>query len=383
MPQRLKIKFRKKRNSDSEYLVINGTVDRKSRVYTYKAEKRTLYIYSNKTWDQLTSVQISDLSEHFHSLHRPYDAGWEGWDRLDISFQSDRESKPSIVFQLQPDTDVWARPYTLVEYCDSFQAVIKREKSRGIAYEQPDELLSNGFGIRCRIRSMNSVASEEIARCEGCLQSIRDKVEETLLEKSRNTAITRFFSFPPEIKTSCEQYLLYFIQFLEDLGIKAKAELREDARKVLFSITPSDGPGALESIRQALEIYLRLPGMPNFGNVAGHYPNVAVRQLHANILHLESQLLLAKASSDAKDAVIEALQLTNYQYKQAISSQEKPADKQEALVGDTIHVTKLEGKGFVVDLPLILKRLKRVLGVGIAPPPATETKKIADEGPKE
>jgi hypothetical protein len=92
--------------------------------------------------------------------------------------------------------------------------------------------------------------------------------------------------------------------------------------------------------------------------------DVAVHQLHANILHLQSQLMLAKATLLAKDVAIENLQLTNYQYRQLLSSSEKPKPETEALVGDTLHVTTIEGKGIRIDLPLILKRLKRALFAG-------------------
>jgi hypothetical protein len=146
------------------------------------------------------------------------------------------------------------------------------------------------------------------------------------------------------------------VQFLEDLGVKADAEIKEDAQKVLFSVTPKDGVTALEKIRQALAIYIKLPGMPDFGASASQHPDLAVQQLHANILHLQSQLTLAKASLQAQNATIEALQLSNYQYRQLLSSEEKPKQKTEPLIGDTVHVTE-------IDLPLILNRLKRVFGI--------------------
>jgi len=114
----------------------------------------------------------------------------------------------------------------------------------------------------------------------------------------------RGLNFPPAVRTACEQYLLYFVQFLEDLGIKASAELKEDAQRVLFSVTPANGASALEQIRQALEIYLGLPAMPDFSSAEGQYQNLAVQQLHANILHLQSQLTLARATLQAKDATI-------------------------------------------------------------------------------
>lgn len=104
--------------------------------------------------------------------------------------------------------------------------------------------------------------------------------------------------------------------------------------------------------------------MPGFSASASQYPNLAVQQFHANILHLQSQLTLARASLQAQEATIESLQLSNYQYRQLLSSEAKPKPKTEPLIGDTIHVTEIEGKGVKIDLPVILNRLKRVFGVG-------------------
>jgi hypothetical protein len=178
---------------------------------------------------------------------------------------------------------------------------------------------------------------------------------------SRRNSVTTFLKFPPVVKTACEQYLLYFVQFLADLVVKAEAEIKESAHKVLFSVTPQDGQSALEKVRDALEVYLQLPGARDFAESAVPYPDLAVTQLQSNILHLQSQLLLAKATLQAQDATIESRSLSNFQYRQLLSAEK--ATQSEALIGDTVHVTRIEGKGFRVDLPLILKRLKRVLGV--------------------
>jgi hypothetical protein len=179
------------------------------------------------------------------------------------------------------------------------------------------------------------------------------------------------------VKTACAQYLTYFIQFLEDLGVKADSEIKENAGRVLFSVTPKDGPSALGQIREALDAYLRLPRNPEFGSESAEFGGVAVSQLKANVFFLHSQLALAQAMIEAKDARIEALDLTVYQQRQLLTgvSVEKPAsssqdwDQDEPILGDTVHLTKYEGKIVKIDFPTILRRLKRSFGVA-------ESKKI-------
>jgi hypothetical protein len=72
------------------------------------------------------------------------------------------------------------------------------------------------------------------------------------------------FSVRPRGENGFEQYLLYFVQFLEDLGIHATADLQEQARGVLLTVTPQDGREALERIREALDVYLQIPRSPDF-----------------------------------------------------------------------------------------------------------------------
>src|SRR6185437_3359491 len=83
---------------------------------------------------------------------------------------------------------------------------------------------------------------------------------ELALKGIGKSSLVAWFDFPAPIKTACEQYLVYFVQFLEDLGIKANSEIKEDAGRVLFSITPVDGQSALGRIKEALEIYLETAG---------------------------------------------------------------------------------------------------------------------------
>ena len=118
-----------------------------------------------------------------------------------------------------------------------------------------------------------------------------------------------------------------------------------------------------------MEIYLDLPRNPEFNASSATHRDIAVAQLRANVLHLQSQLMLAEATIQVKDAVVQALNLTIYQQRQLLIERsgsdrgEKAADNDdEAILGDAIHVTTYEGKGFKVDLPGILRKLKRKFG---------------------
>jgi len=50
------------------------------------------------------------------------------------------------------------------------------------------------------------------------LREILDQAITACLERSKGKSLATYFSFPEEIKAACEQYLLYFGEFLRDVG---------------------------------------------------------------------------------------------------------------------------------------------------------------------
>lgn len=174
-----------------------------------------------------------------------------------------------------------------------------------------------------------------------------------------NDVVTTFFQFPPELKTACKQYLVYFAQFLLDIGIEADTEIREELHETLFKIIPKDKGESLERIKEALEIFLNMPGMPNMDAEIAKSGDIAAMQLQANIHHLKGQMMLMQAAMQMKDVTIETLQLSNYQLKEIVEKKESEKAKTEDIIPGIVAVTKLEGKGLSINLPEILRRLKR------------------------
>lgn len=146
-----------------------------------------------------------------------------------------------------------------------------------------------------------------------------DVVDRAMVADIEKRAVITYFEFPDEVSTACEQYLLYFVQFLKDLGIEAQASIKHHAHEVLFSVTPLDETQALDAIRAALDAYIQIPSNPEFATEARQQSDIAVQQLHAQVLHLQSQLMLSGAVLQASQATIQALQFTNYQLQQQLS----------------------------------------------------------------
>jgi hypothetical protein len=199
-----------------------------------------------------------------------------------------------------------------------------------------------------------------------------------LLDKILNKGITEmdnkhsidiystYFIFPEEFKISCKQYLIYFSQFLLDLGISVNTEIKDTAAGTFFSVIPKDKNEAIENIKALLSEYMDAPSIIEEDNlILTNIPdNFALSQFQANLFHLRSQLAFAntqielkQAIIEAKDATINSLKLTTYQFSEIIESQ-KPKDE-ESIIKGVVSVTKFEKAGFKINFAEIVRKLKR------------------------
>jgi hypothetical protein len=323
-----------------------------------ESEAKLLYPYTFK-----------EVGEYFDYLNLDGEIAW--WDypyNLYVSLH--KAENPSLSLSSLVEATGWAKPYSLSDYAQAIQAVFTRSKIQDIKIGLEDV---DGYTImvyfECQLASLNATISNEIDYRLAQIKSVHEEALNDLTVNLDKNSVVTLFRFPPTIKTTCQQYLLYFVQFLEDLGITANSEIKDDAGSILFSVTPTDGSSALGKIKDALEVYLDLPRNPEFNTAVGEFSNLAVSQLKANVFFLKSQIALAQAMLETKNATIEALNFTVFQQRQLLTEPilaknitEENKDS-EPIIGDTVHLTKYEGKFLKVDLPTILRRLKRSFGI--------------------
>jgi hypothetical protein len=92
-----------------------------------------------------------------------------------------------------------------------------------------------------------------------------NRIGQFLRQARRRDAENTFsvtFDFPREVSTACERYLMYFADFLTEIGIEATSDIKHQAGKVLFTVLPSNPDQALLGIKEALEIYLETAKYP-------------------------------------------------------------------------------------------------------------------------
>lgn len=355
-------------------LVIDGVADQTSRVNNLVGD-RWARIESTESAAKLCSMSCRELAAVFSVLELPLQVP-EGSCVKSASFvfTSRRQVFNWLDFNVEFDLANWASPWSIIELVDSMQQMA--EKSQRFVHGPLQVRYSNSgstalaqWSIHTGITDMNVLARDLLAAGLSETMQLIDETLRHLQESVSGDILLTTFHFPLEVSAACQQYLVYFVQFLKDLGIEATSDLKQEAARVLFSVKPSSGAEALEAVREALRAYLNLPNAPEFIAASEGNLNVAVAQLRANVLHLQSQLSLAQAITQAKDATIEALKLANFQLEQLKLTADTQArhgspewPDREPVIGEFVSVTKYEGKGFEIDLPKLFRQLKRKFG---------------------
>jgi hypothetical protein len=314
--------------------------------------------YKFEGLDILTCISVSSPSEKSHGT---------------LSFLSESE-RYTLSFSSSPNLTTWKRAYSYNEYCSELLRISKtiNDPDAELKLRQRLEWDNDCYAFEINfpiLRSSQLTLSSEIERSLKTVRLLHSEVEKSLSGRIHDGSVAAYFKFPADVQVACEQYLIYFIQFLQDLGISATSELKHEAGKVLFNVTPTDSYESLDKIRVALEIYLRLPSNPvSYTQGEG---DIDVQRLVATIYHLKSQLALSQAMLQAKDATIQAQQLTIHHQRRLVGGEviieslletntHSQDETKESLLGGVVSITKYKGKGFEVNLPKIFRCLKKM-----------------------
>jgi hypothetical protein len=357
-------------------LFIDGTVVEEVLIYGYGVDDRRFHVYTSADYatERLSAYSLSEISmKGVIDLRLKCSFDWlEVLSQLWIQM-NEKEGSYSILFMLNR-LSVWQREYSFAEYYEQLIQIIKESKEPNIITNDDKDsdidfssiLPTEFFVIKFSSCQVELRLSDEITRCSNILRNFHDQVEKALSPRAQSNSVVMSFDFPEEVRVPCEQYLLYFVQFLKDLGVEATAQLQHNAGQVLFAVTPTDKQTALDKIRTALEAYLQLSSNPvNDASIVGY--EIAAQRLAANIDHLTGQLRLAHAELQLAEATKQTQQVTinNLLSGQIIIESmkdvtPKPREDKEELLDGTVALTKFNWKGVEFNLPEIFRRLRQM-----------------------
>ena len=272
-------------------------------------------------------------------------------------------SKTTIKFRLFYHYNEWQYNWNLYLY---FKEVTRYIISNNLDIKIEDDFEDEYWALFYCLKPNNGeTIGKNIERIFPKIIEIHGSIINDLQSKYSDKPLTAFFEFPEHLKTACEQYLMYFAQFLFDIGIKVKTEIQDIGSQILFSVIPVNKEEAISKISQALAFYLSIPMIDEieiketFGEIS---ESIQFQSLASNILHLKAQLKLAEATLKLQKAHIDLL--TNYPNQTntnevLINSLDKVREKDNDIdsltfMNGIITIKKYEGKGFAINLPRLV-----------------------------
>lgn len=263
------------------------------------------------------------------------------------------EINGKIIFELMPNFVKWDRPYNVIDFLEKLKLILIPYGFLA-EFKNNNHFLEYGFEISCNLNLDQKIDNEYERFLFVIDREVKNIFENpALVDKN---SISNKYSFPQEIRQACEQYLIYFSKFLEDYGIEISSALESKDDDTFFTIMPKNANEALSNIRNLLNFYLSLPDLQNLEIITKDYNDVSVQQLLSNIYHLKSQLFLAHAIIESKNATIESLKFSNFQKQTYI---EKDLKNEEKTLDGLITIQEFEYGSFKFNLPEVFRRLKR------------------------
>lgn len=356
----MKIEFKEIEQEDEFILLVNGIEDDLS--YVYKIADK--YFIRTKNQDLLFEIKKWSITDFNKYLIGNFEFDLEHDDYFydkSVELENILEGETILKLLIQANYETWDNPYSISQLANE----IERNCKESFMYIQEDEdAIFNGFGIKLRSLDNNEPVGKWINGIIREFELIYEKSVENLINKMNQDSLISYFNFPPEFESACKQYLVYFTDFLRDLGINAESNISTHLEQTIFTVTPKDKDHALELIKETLNVYLSLPTNSEVSTINVINEDIGVQQLISNIQFLNSQLVLGNAILQTKNVTIESLELMNFQLRQILDSREKELEKLnegEDLIKGIVKVKKFENKGISINLGEVLKRIKRKL----------------------
>ncbi len=243
--------------------------------------------------------------------------------------------------------DEWSYSINIKGYADELTKLINMGTNYSANWEFSMGDLMGNIAIELEDNSLidgsfnNAIASIE-------------KIHETVIKKySYLHEVIAQFEFTEANIHIYSQYLVYFGEFLKNIGIDSNTIVRTDNNTAILSVVPKNQKHALEEIYSALAVYI---GFPSDNEILQPKEDIQsqirYQQLEALVQHLESQLKLSNALVNVQQreiTLIDSTKILNIKTEQKVW---------EPLSG--VRINKVyKGKYFEINFEKLLKIINK------------------------
>ncbi|WDD97574.1 hypothetical protein [Thalassomonas actiniarum] len=224
------------------------------------------------------------------------------------------------------DYEEWAYPFSMKNFSKTYQ-----QKFQDIGVEAT---IDNDNGYDCIINIPYNFDNKEtlfgiiINYCKIAIDCYKASLAELSNEGIKNSII-KYFEFPDNYKNICSQYLIWFGEFLKNLGIEANVTTNPENKQTSLIITPKKDTESLGEIEKLFYQYLQFPYqefLSNSSNLSME-EQYLISSLTAQVENFKTQIQMKETMIRMQLATIDQLQEHNNTQKLLITSlQGKPED---------------------------------------------------------
>jgi len=246
-----------------------------------------------------------EYSWEFESKEFP-NANWLAFKKENGSVQI----KLSITFSWEE----WNQPFTIQEFLECY----KNEMSN--------------IGFKTEINMEEGWASLDIIffvldgivlhRIDEVIHEAKKEYQSLVVKLARagsENIFVKVFNFPKEYESICTQYLVWFGEFLLNLGINADVSAENNRHQTSLIVSPKEAPELLIKIEQLFYQYLSLPYieyLPAQAVSASVEDKYLLQMLFSQVENFKNQIQM-------KEAVIEMKELSIASLKENLHEKEK------------------------------------------------------------
>ncbi|MGF1807757.1 hypothetical protein L4C31_21170, partial [Aliivibrio sifiae] len=201
-------------------------------------------------------VKLSELPSQIHLSDFVYDINSEyGYDGASIV--RDREQiKLSIYFTYELMN--WNNPYSIKEYLNLLEEQLAASGASFDYAESSSTLIDFTVFYSFKECDLSLTIRELLTHECSVIQRVRDNVSKKLAS-SVEGMFSKVFNFPKHYQIVCIQYLMWFGEVLENVGITADLEAKNSGSGTVLSINYEGGEALTQEIEKLFYQYLSLP----------------------------------------------------------------------------------------------------------------------------
>ncbi|WP_045420015.1 hypothetical protein [Vibrio jasicida] len=320
--------------------ILNGNLIHSEKIYHANQDKNQIEQVNEEVLLLLLTCKVADLPTPF-----AVDGDYFPKNGSEIDYLTIKNRGEGCILSVMMTKKLinWKQLFTIGEYSDHIQTIssnISTDIDEGYAY------------ISCTLKlAPTDNLNEKATFASNLLLEANNDTLNKLNKAMLDEYILETFQFPREYQSICSQYLIWFGEFLENIGIDALVSVNNDGEQTQVKISSKHSEQVLEKIEELFSQYIALPYAEFLPAAHPLDPQqqFMVTQLRTQINHFKGQLEVKSSVIQLKEATIQGLQreiqsqqnIIDVQKNQLLLIESKQGDEEVELFGGVIKLGEL------------------------------------------